>query len=277
MLEIPSIPRSNPTEEYPSFEVHLLGRRISCMTVDAIIESIHHACLERDKITVANYNVHSFNLSMQLPWFYNFLQGSEFTICDSVGILKAIRYMGLDVPLAYRASFTLLMPKLLEHCNTHKLALFLLGTKPQVLERALENIRHRYPNIPLAGHHGYFVDSQEIVEKINAFGTQILMVGMGMPRQERWILENREHLEVNAILPGGAAIDRLAGIVPDCPNFLSNLGLEWFYRLCQEPKRLSARYLLGNPAFAFHIALARVSSHPSERLEIQPMPALQKS
>jgi N-acetylglucosaminyldiphosphoundecaprenol N-acetyl-beta-D-mannosaminyltransferase len=277
MLEQSSILRSNPTEEYPSFEVHLLGRRISCMTVDAIIEAVHRACLERDKITIANYNVHSFNLSMQLPWFYNFLQESEFAICDSVGILKAIRYMGLDVPFAYRASFTLLMPKLLEHCDTHKLSLFLLGAKPAVLDLALENVRRRYPNIRLAGQHGYFANSRETVEKINAFGTQVLMVGMGMPRQERWILENRDNLQVNAILPGGAAIDRLAGIVPDCLNFLSNLGLEWFYRLCQEPKRLSARYLLGNPAFALQIALARVSSHPSERLEIYPIPVLQKS
>jgi N-acetylglucosaminyldiphosphoundecaprenol N-acetyl-beta-D-mannosaminyltransferase len=277
MLELSSILQGHPTEEYPSFEVYLLGRRISCMTVDAIIESIHRACLEQDKITIANYNVHSFNLSMQLPWFYNFLQGSEFTICDSVGILKAIRYMGLDVPLAYRASFTLLMPKLLEHCNTHKLSLFLLGSKPEILEHALANICHRYPNIRVNGHHGYFGDSREVVEQINTFGTQVLMVGMGMPRQERWILENRASLEVNAILPGGAAIDRLAGVVVDCPNFVSNLGLEWFYRLCQEPKRLSARYLLGNPAFALHIALARISSHPSECLEIQPIPFLQKS
>ena len=94
-----------------SLNVHLLSRRITCMTVPAIVEAIHTACVTKNKITVAHYNVHGFNLSMQLPWFYNFLQGADITHCDGSGILKAISYMGLKLPIQYRASYTALMPE----------------------------------------------------------------------------------------------------------------------------------------------------------------------
>jgi N-acetylglucosaminyldiphosphoundecaprenol N-acetyl-beta-D-mannosaminyltransferase len=249
----------------PSLSVHLLGRRITFMTVSAIIDAIHAACTEGMKLTVANYNVHSFNLSMQLPWFHNFLQSAEITHCDSVGILKAVSFMGLKLPLEYRASYSLLMPKLLSHCNQQGFSMFLLGAKPECLDAAIAQVEQQYPNLKISGHHGYFDirDPQEngqVVRQINQTKPKILVVGMGMPTQEDWIRLNRDQLDVNVIMMGGAVIDRLAGIVPTCPPLLSNAGLEWLYRLCREPRRLATRYLLGNPAFAFHIALAKAYS-----------------
>ena len=270
--------QTNPykLESLPSRNLYLLGRRITCMTVPAIVEAIHTACIEGRKLTVANYNVHSFNLSMQLPWFYNFLQSAEIAHCDSVGILKAISYMGLDLPIDYRASYTLLMPKLLEHCNQHGLSIFLLGSKPKYLEAALARLRRQYPNIALAGHHGYFgledpAQNEAVIQQINRASPHILVVGMGMPTQENWIRLHRSRLNVNAIMPGGAIIDRLAGIVSDCPAFISNMGLEWLYRLCREPKRLAPRYLLGNPAFVLSIALAKFYAPPLEVQDMQPI------
>lgn len=259
--------KSYQLDSLPNLNVYLLDRRITCMTVPQIVQAIHAACIERKKITVANYNVHSFNLSMQLPWFYNFLQSAEIAHCDSVGILKAIRYMGLNLPLDYRASYTLLMPRLLDYCNQEGFSVFLLGSKPQHLEAALANLKQEYPNIELAGHHGYFsrqdsLQNDVVIQQINQIKPHILIVGMGMPIQENWIRLNRHRLEANVVMPGGAVIDRLAGVVSDCPAFLSNIGLEWLYRLTREPKRLAARYLLGNPAFAFHIALGKFYASP---------------
>ncbi|MGH2415888.1 MAG: WecB/TagA/CpsF family glycosyltransferase [Microcystaceae cyanobacterium] len=232
------------------------------MTIPSIVEAVRIACAEGKKITVAHYNVHSFNLSMQLPWYYEFLQNADIVNCDSVGILKAISYMGLDLPLEYRASYTLLMPKVLENCNQNKFSVFLLGGKPQHLQAALERLTIKYPNTRFVGHHGYFnkedsLENQAVIEQINQVKPNILVVGMGMPIQESWVQKHRDSLQVNAIMIGGAIIDRMAGVVSDCPQFISNVGFEWLYRLCREPKRLGARYLLGNPAFALHIALAK--------------------
>jgi N-acetylglucosaminyldiphosphoundecaprenol N-acetyl-beta-D-mannosaminyltransferase len=255
-------PNSYNSEHLPNLNVHLLGRRITCMTVPAIVEAIHAACVKGRKMTVANYNLHSFNLSMQIPWFYDFVQNAEIAHCDSFGILLAIRYMGLNLPIEYRASYTYLMPKLLENCNQHGFSVFLLGSKPHYLETALERLRKQYPKIRLAGHHGYFAregsqENEAVIQQINLAKPDILIVGMGMPTQEKWIQLHRRRLNANVIMLGGAIIDRLAGVVSDCPAILSNVGLEWLYRLGHEPKRLAARYLLGNPAFVLHLALAK--------------------
>ncbi len=249
-------------DQLPNLEVHLLGRRITCMTVPAVVEAIYAACTEDRKMVVANYNVHGFNLTMQFPWFYNFLQSADITHCDSSGILKAIRYMGLDLPIQYRVSYTRLMPALLECCNRHGLSMFLLGAKPENLEAALVRMKEKYPNARFAGHHGYFtkedsVQNEAVVQQINSIKPNILIVGMGMPLQGKWIQQHRSRLNVNVCMPGGAIIDRLAGVVSDCPTLISNMGFEWLYRLGREPRRLAARYLLGNLAFVLHIAMAK--------------------
>jgi N-acetylglucosaminyldiphosphoundecaprenol N-acetyl-beta-D-mannosaminyltransferase len=262
--------------EFPIINVSLLGRQVTFITVPDIVDTIDTACVNKKKIVIANYNVHSFNLSMQIPWFYSFLQNSEIAHCDSVGILKATEWMGLKLPLQYRASYTLLMPKLLEHCDRQRLSIFLLGATPEHSHAAIERLQAQYPNMAISGHHGYF-DMQnpdrnnEVLKQISQAKPNILIVGMGMPMQENWIYKNRENIEnTNVIMSGGAAIDRLAGVVPDCPAFLSNIGLEWLYRLCREPKRLATRYLVGNLAFILHLILAKsYSPSLSPALEVQ--------
>lgn len=263
-------------EDPPSLDVHLLGRRINFMTVSAIIDAIDAACTEKMKLTVANYNVHSFNLSMQLPWFHNFLQSAEITHCDSVGILKAVGFMGLKLPLEYRASYSVLMPKLLSHCHQQGFSVFLLGAKPDCLNTAIAQLKQQYPGLRVSGHHGYFnnrdpQENKRVVNQINQIKPNILIVGMGMPIQENWVRLNRDQLDVNVMMMGGAIIDRFAGVVPDCPPLLSDVGLEWLYRLCREPRRLATRYLLGNPAFVLHIALAKAYSFSLKVQQMEPI------
>ncbi|BAY84267.1 WecB/TagA/CpsF family glycosyl transferase [Calothrix parasitica NIES-267] len=248
-------------EKVTALSVYLLGRRIDCMNIPSIVEAIRKACIEGKQITVAHYNIHGFNLSMQFPWYYQFLQSAEITNCDGMGILKAISFMGLDLPVDYRVSYSLLMPKILENCNQNEFSVFLLGGKAQILQDAIDNLQQQYPKVSFAGHHGYFDKedpeaNEALVEQINQFQPNILIVGMGMPIQEYWVQKYRHKLQANTIMVGGAIIDRMAGMVSDCPRFISDSGFEWLYRLVREPKRLAARYLLGNSAFALQIMLA---------------------
>lgn len=253
--------QNSDKEKITALSVYLLERRIDCMNVSSIVEAVGKACKEDKKIILANYNINAFNLSMQLPWYHEFLQSADIANCDGMGIIKAISFMGLDLPLDYRVSYTLLMPKILEYCNQNEFSVFLLGGKSKYLQTALDNLKMKYPKINFAGHHGYFdkEDSevnQALIAQINQLKPNILVVGMGMPIQEYWVNKYRDRLKVNTIMLGGAIIDRMAGIVPDCPDLISNTGFEWLYRLLREPKRLAARYLLGNSAFALHLALA---------------------
>jgi N-acetylglucosaminyldiphosphoundecaprenol N-acetyl-beta-D-mannosaminyltransferase len=241
---------------------YLLGRKITCITSDSLLVSIHKACIERRKIIVANYNIHSFNMSVQYSWFFEFLKNADIAHCDGLGIIYALRFMGYRIPEDYRVSYSVLMPRLLEHCNNNHFSIYLLGAKNQNMQMALENINQRYPNIKISGHHGYFPLNDEninqiIISEINKLKPNVLIVGMGMPIQEYWVQRYHKQLKVNAILLGGAAIDRLAGAVSECPEVLSKNGLEWLYRLVKEPKRLMTRYALGNPAFLLQVLLAK--------------------
>jgi N-acetylglucosaminyldiphosphoundecaprenol N-acetyl-beta-D-mannosaminyltransferase len=270
-LERATAPATNPPEALPNLCVHLLGRRITLMTTREILKSIDLACTQNRRITVANYNTHAFNLSMQLPWFYSFLQQSELVHCDGAGILRGLRWLGLTTSPDYRVSYSELMPQLLAQCDRESRRVFLLGTKPEYLDGALAKLREQYPNSTFAGQHGYFdrddlQANDAIVETINAFKPHVLIVGMGMPIQESWVQRYRDRLQVNAILVGGAVIDRLAGMVQDCPQWIADRELEWIYRLTREPKRLASRYLLGNPAFLLQIGLAKFANSASNHL-----------
>jgi N-acetylglucosaminyldiphosphoundecaprenol N-acetyl-beta-D-mannosaminyltransferase len=268
-----------PKIVYPNLNIYLLGRKITCLTIDAIQEAIALSCQRNQQITVANYNVHAFNLSLQLPWFHSFLEESEITHCDGFGIIKALQFLGLEITNQYRVSYTELMPALLKQCNQNGWSVFLLGTKPEHIEGAIQNLEKEYPNAKFAGHHGYFSITDQaandlIIEQINTLQPNILIVGMGMPLQEAWVQLYRDRLQTNAILVGGAVIDRLAGEVVDCPVWISSLGLEWCYRLVREPLRLAARYLIGNPAFLFQIALAkfqRITARNSQSVWCRPI------
>jgi N-acetylglucosaminyldiphosphoundecaprenol N-acetyl-beta-D-mannosaminyltransferase len=240
-----------------------LNRKIDFMTMEAAIKTIVQTAVAQKKIIVANYNVHAFNLSMLIPQFLKFYETAEYKICDGMGIIKGLDFMGISLSSKYKTPLTLLVPLLLEYCDRYEFSVFLLGSKPQHIESALKKQQAKYPQIKFAGHHGYFdkENSQEnraVIEKINRFKPDILIVGMGMPLQEIWIQQNYDRLDASVIIPCGAVIDRLAGLVPDCPRWLSNFGLEWLYRLTREPKRLASRYLLGNPLFLLNVLWAKI-------------------
>jgi N-acetylglucosaminyldiphosphoundecaprenol N-acetyl-beta-D-mannosaminyltransferase len=272
---IPSaiVQNASDVDTLPSLNVYLLGRRITCMTIPAMIQAIDAACKNDTRLTIGSYNVHSFNLSMIHPWFYELFQSIEIAMCDSVGILKAIEFMGVKLPLEYRVTYTMLMPEVLKHCNANDFSVFLLGAAEDHLSEAMGNLSKKYPSMRVSGQHGFFAmndpkQNDAVIEKINAAKPNVLIVGMGNPRQEEWVRLYGHRLNANVIMLGGAVIKRIAGVASDCPEALSNAGLEWFYRLVQEPSRLGVRYLVGNPAFALQVILAK--SFSSE-LHIEPL------
>lgn len=245
--------------------VNFFDRRIDFMNMEEIVQIISDKAIKHEKLFIASYNVHGFNLSMQLNEFLEYQKNADIARCDGMGIIKGLSLMGYKLPLEYKISGTELIPKLVEQCHQNNLSIFLLGTKPEILELAIFKQKEKYHQLKIAGYHGYFdkadtLQNKKVIQKINCFSPDILVVGMGMPIQEIWIQKNRKKIKANIIIPCGAVIDRLAGLVSDCPKFMSDAGLEWLYRLIREPKRLAARYLLGNLLFLFHILWAKYNN-----------------
>ncbi|MDH5536877.1 MAG: WecB/TagA/CpsF family glycosyltransferase, partial [Betaproteobacteria bacterium] len=145
-----------------------------------------------------------------------------------------------------------LFPRLCRMAADEGLSLYLLGARPGVAAAVAENARKRVPQLAIAGHRdGYWAeqDEQSVVSAIRASGADILLVAMGAPRQELWIAKNAPRLGVKVALGVGGLFDFYAGRVARAPLWLRELGLEWTYRLLQEPRRMWRRYVIGNPLF----------------------------
>ena len=143
--------------------------------------------------------------------------------------------------------------------------LFFCRAKPAVAELAAEKLKERHPQLNIVGiQHGYFdktpgsLENQAVIQKINASQPDILIVGFGMPAQERWLKENIDQIEATVIMTGGAVFDYISGTLDRGPRLLTENGFEWLARLLIEPRRLWKRYLLGNPLFLWRVLLQRM-------------------
>src|SRR5262249_2952158 len=135
---------------------------------------------------------------------------------------------------------------------------FYLGSRPGVADKGAALLKAEFPGLSLETAHGYFdarhksAENRAVLETINRFAPDLLLVGMGMPRQEPWIAENRKGLNARAIFNVGGLMDSLAGETPTPPRWMGRVGLEWLFRLCSEPARLWRRYLV-EPWFVMKI------------------------
>jgi exopolysaccharide biosynthesis WecB/TagA/CpsF family protein len=154
-----------------------------------------------------------------------------------------------------------LIPKMLEYSTRLQARVYLLGGRPGVALEASRNLSRYFPEINIVGtHDGYFSeeDNRDIIRDITEKQTDILIVGMGVPRQEIWLSQHIEHLPtVRLAVAGGAILDFQSGRVKRAPAWMQKAGMEWFYRLSQEPRRLFMRYLYGNILFFVNLARNR--------------------
>ncbi len=155
-------------------------------------------------------------------------------------------------PLVDNVNGTDLFPRLCRALEGSGVRVFLLGAKPGVAERLKERARWLYPKLIICGaHHGYFGDDEEteIIAAIRETGTDLLLVAMGVPQQEKWVARNLPSTGAVVAIGVGALFDFYSGKLRRPPVWMQRLGLEWFGRLVQEPGRLWRRYLLGNFRF----------------------------
>jgi N-acetylglucosaminyldiphosphoundecaprenol N-acetyl-beta-D-mannosaminyltransferase len=140
--------------------------------------------------------------------------------------------------------------------------MYFLGGKPGVAQKARQKLQARIPALTITGEcQGYFdIGAEErIIEKINNAKPDILVVGMGTSKQEKWIYRNRHRLNVPLCWAVGAVFDFISVRIERAPYWMRKINLEWLYRLYREPKRLWKRYLLGNPIFIFRVLKFKLS------------------
>ena len=194
------------------------------------------------------------------------LNKGDLIIPDGIGLIYGSKIR--KKPLKERVTGFDVSVELLKIANENSYRLYLLGGKEGVAKEAAENIKKDYPNIEIAGYHnGYFKgshmdieDSQEekdIIEAIRSNKTDILFVGLGFPKQEMWINDHIEKLNIKIAIGNGGTMDILSGNMQRAPEIYQKLGLEWFYRLIKEPSRIKRQILL--PKFILYVLFNKKS------------------
>ncbi len=228
----------------------MLGVTLNALDLAAITSILETATNSGQRLLVANQNLHSVYFCSRDARVQEFYESADYTHIDGTSLIFLGRLKGFPFHSKHRIGYMDLLPALLPVFHRNRWRIFYLGARPEVLESGLSTIRGLYEDLEIAGHHGYFdkdtesAENQEIVRRINEFKPHILFVGMGMPIQEHWILENRHSLNANVILHCGALLDYIAGVIPTPPRWLGPLGLEWLFRLLTDPRRLWRRYLV---------------------------------
>lgn len=226
---------------------------VTLLSVDELHAAIDRIIADDRTEMVLNVNVHAMNLAYELPWLRDIFARSPIVFCDGAGVMLALRlFAGDRVP--QRITYADWMWRLAAHCAERGHRLFLLGGRPGVAKAASERLRERYPSLQIVGcHHGYYSkegpENASVVAAINAARPHIVVVGFGMPMQEKWVDDNLGSLTANVLLTGGAVFDYVSGKLARGPRFVVDHGGEWIARLAIEPRRLWRRYLVGNPRF----------------------------
>jgi N-acetylglucosaminyldiphosphoundecaprenol N-acetyl-beta-D-mannosaminyltransferase len=187
--------------------------------------------------------------------------GSEVVSADGQPIVWASRLLG--DPLPERVAGIDLMRALLPVAARKGYGVFILGARTDVLAQAVERLRAEHPGLRIVGYrNGYFTaaEASDVCDEIRAAQPDILFVAMGSPQKEYWIADHRDELGVPLSMGVGGAVDVIAGVTKRAPRWMQRAGLEWFYRLAQEPRRLWRRYFLTNLQFCLLLARELLST-----------------
>ena len=230
--------------------IDILGIEVDALTHDALFERIEKAIHNNELCVVANHNLHSIYLYHHNDEMRRFYQNADAIVVDGMSIIFLSRLQGLPLNRHHRLTWTDQLRPLISLAADRGWRVFFLGSMPGVGDQAGNVLRSSSPQLQYQSRHGYFDarqdsdENRQIIESINAFRPHILLVGMGMPRQEKWLLENIGQLDCNVACNVGACMDFVAGSKPLPPRWLGQFGLEWAYRLAREPARLFRRYLV---------------------------------
>jgi N-acetylglucosaminyldiphosphoundecaprenol N-acetyl-beta-D-mannosaminyltransferase len=228
--------------------ISLFGVEVDQITLPELHAVIAHWIEGGHRGIIANHNLHSVYLYHRDERMRAFYATAEVIFIDGMPLVYWGRFLGKGLDRVHRITYVDWIRPLLAYASSQGWRVFYLGGKPGVAEKAARILRQEFPTLILATHHGYFdmygEENKRVLEVINAFKPHLLLVGMGMPRQEHWVLENHERVFANVILTAGACFDYIAGAIPTPPRWAGQLGLEWLFRLLAEPRRLWRRYLV---------------------------------
>ena len=234
----------------------ILDIPIVCATEAEAIGEIQYLTEQRGQALVIYVNAHTLELTAEDPEYRRIVQEAAIVMNDGIGVSLAARIVG-GRTFPANLNGTDLTPLILKLAAEKGWRVFLLGGVPGVAEKAAAKFVEQNPALEISGTHPGFFKEEELdglVQRIREARTDVLIVGMGNPVQERWLARHQARTGARLGVGVGAFLDFSAGMFPRAPLWVQRIKLEWLYRMSREPKRLWKRYLIEGPLFLLHVA-----------------------
>jgi N-acetylglucosaminyldiphosphoundecaprenol N-acetyl-beta-D-mannosaminyltransferase len=229
--------------------VDAFGFRVHPGTMREYLDFTAAVIAGRRRVLLFDHNLHSLHLFFRDPALRRLYEEATVMI-DGMPIIPLLRLAGFPARRDHRITWVDYVWPLLHRAEAEGWRVFYIGSDRPTHERALAEIRSRLPGLEIDGHDGYFdaapgsADNVRIVARMNAFRTDLCLVGMGTPRQQEWMGSHRPLVDAPVMVFCGGCMEFVAGTSPTPPRWAGRLGLEWLFRLLSNPKRFGHRYLI---------------------------------
>lgn len=244
-----------------SDKVALFGLTINNITMSEALDTIIEWLGNQTAKHVCFVNADCVNIAYKNEQYRKILKGADLCLADGIGLKLAGKFLGQEI--AQNLCGTDMFPRICERLSGSHFKVFLLGARPEAVEGVVQWIADNHPQVVVAGyHHGYFLPEEEssVVNKIRESGAQLLLVAFGVPKQDIWINQRLNETGMSVAMGVGGLFDFYSGRIPRAPLWIREIGMEWVYRLIQEPRRMWKRYLIGNLVFLWRVFKERLSA-----------------
>jgi exopolysaccharide biosynthesis WecB/TagA/CpsF family protein len=234
--------------------LNLMGVRFMNTTMQDAVELIKHKIQSNEKSNMYFINADTLNKTYKQVSLRHILNKTDYVLPDGSGIKMASNMV--NMPLKQNINGTDMFPFLCKMAEEEKIKIFLYGAKLGVAEQMKEKILQEFPKLEIVGAiNGYDFHDNEVINMMNHSKAELVFVARGAPLQEEWIDMHSNRISASVIMGVGGLFDFYSGNIPRSPIWIREIGMEWVYRLFQEPKRMWKRYILGNPLFLSRIYL----------------------
>lgn len=236
---------------------NILGCPVDLVSFNEALERVKDFLKQKKPAHIVTINPEMIMFAQKNEEFKEILNEANLLVADGVGITLALKILGVSQQRIPGIDFS---RKLLEYCAQENLKVALVGSKEGVAERAKENLCDEIEGLDIVFcHNGYFCDDNHILKKLEDCSVDLLLLGLGSPRQEKLIYNYKKLLKSTIMIGVGGSFDVLAGKIKRAPKIFQKLGLEWFYRLITDPSRFN-RMFPTLPLFLFKVILNRKES-----------------
>jgi N-acetylglucosaminyldiphosphoundecaprenol N-acetyl-beta-D-mannosaminyltransferase len=247
-------------------QLRFLGVQIDNLTMAEASARIVTLTQAVEPSQICFVNADCVNIAFTDEQYRATLSQAQLVLADGIGVRLAGSILNQNV--RENINGTDMLPFLCAAAEQANVSVYLLGGRPGVPEGAAQWITERYPRLRIAGRrNGYFTEEEQpqVAEEIRASGADILLVALGTPRQDKWIAAHKNDVGAKVSIGVGGLFDFYSGRIPRAPVWVRELGMEWFYRFYQEPRRMWRRYFLGNAIFLYRVACERIRAQGSHR------------